>query len=151
MPAVVACTIADRSPGSDGGATRGSNDRTAPLPSDAGGGPYTKYLTFNTPVGKPAAEQCGRTVFTDLHVSNNDDGKVFPEGCKNKELTVAERVIEFLLYDLSACVQDDKSTRARRTNARTSNLSTTCSEPAGVRGRGPSHDVPSSLGRSRAR
>jgi hypothetical protein len=71
------------------------------------GGTSTKYLTFNTPVGSADGKECGRVVFTDLHVSGTGDGEVFPNGCTTKELSASEKALEFLLYDLSACVQDD--------------------------------------------
>jgi hypothetical protein len=43
------------------------NIPTSPLgnPSPTG----VQYLTFNTPVGAAAGMECGRTVFTDIHVS----------------------------------------------------------------------------------
>jgi hypothetical protein len=76
-------------------------------PADGGIEASTKYLTFNTPVGSASGSECGRVVFTDLHVSNNNSGEVFPAGCVNKELSVEEKALEFLIYDLSACVQND--------------------------------------------
>jgi hypothetical protein len=71
-------------------------------------GTSTKYLSFNTPQGKPAAEQCGRAVFSDIHVASGDSGGgVFPSGCKGSALSPQEQALEFLFFDLSSCVQDE--------------------------------------------
>jgi hypothetical protein len=66
-----------------------------------------QHYTFNTPVGPPSANQCGRVLFSDFHVTGSDglkSGK-FPSECSNDPLTPQERVLEFMLFDLSACVQ----------------------------------------------
>jgi hypothetical protein len=71
-------------------------------------GTSTKYLSFNTPQGKPAAEQCGRAVFSDIHVASGDSGGgKFPTGCKSASLSPQEQALEFLFFDLSSCVQDE--------------------------------------------
>ena len=72
-------------------------------------GETVKYFTFNTPVGKKADEQCGRGVMSDLHVSDNggDDANL-PTACGSSPLTPQERALEFMFFDLSSCVQDDK-------------------------------------------
>lgn len=73
-----------------------------------GGAISAKYMTFNTPVGVPVDKQCGRAVFTDLHLGTGSGGKFFPEGCATGALSPAEQALEFLFFDLASCVQDDK-------------------------------------------
>lgn len=68
----------------------------------------TNYLhyTFNTPVGSPAASQCGRAVFSDFHVNNvsNGGGRRFPAACNNTPMTAQEKILEFMLFDLASCI-----------------------------------------------
>ena len=86
---------------------------------DSGGGgggaqhQIVEYLSFNAPIGVPEAQQCGRAVFNDLHVSTSSEtgkdspGQPFPVGCQQRDLTPQEKTVEFLLFDLSACLQPD--------------------------------------------
>lgn len=72
----------------------------------------TKYLSFNTPVSSDAdagAEQCGRAVFADLHLSHNVHSSQWPTGCdalaKDQQVTA----FEFLFFDIASCVQNDQA------------------------------------------
>jgi hypothetical protein len=70
------------------------------------------YLSFNTPIGAPTTAQCGRAVFSDLHVSSSSGGgATFPTECVGDPLTTPmteqESALEFLFFDLSSCVGDD--------------------------------------------
>jgi hypothetical protein len=75
-----------------------------------GGPPLTSpiHFTFNTPIGAASANQCGRVTFSDWHAEGNNlrSGKTtFPAACPSGPLTPQEAILEFMLFDLSACVQ----------------------------------------------
>ena len=64
------------------------------------------HYTFNTPVGAAAANQCGRVLFSDFHVSiGNTAGTTFPAECNTSPLTAQEKVLAFFLFDLPACIE----------------------------------------------
>jgi hypothetical protein len=71
----------------------------------------TMYMSFNSPVGKPTAMQCGRAVFSDVHLSGSSSNGVFPSECLDPDPggahAVNEKALEFLFFDLSSCVQDN--------------------------------------------
>jgi hypothetical protein len=70
----------------------------------------SSYLSLNTPVTAPVQNQCGRAVFSDVHLSG---GLTIPGPFPNECNAIAndhgtnERALEFLFFDLSSCVQDD--------------------------------------------
>jgi hypothetical protein len=80
----------------------------------------TQYLTINTPVEATPDNQCGRVVLTDIHVKalppgtgggdDSDPTKPFPTGCKSPPLSGQAKALEFLFFDLSACLQPDGTT-----------------------------------------
>jgi hypothetical protein len=70
-----------------------------------------QYMSFNTPIGVPEEQVCGRAVYTNLHVSATEslDGEKagFPANCEMRELSAQEKAVAFMLFDLSACVMND--------------------------------------------
>jgi hypothetical protein len=91
-----------------------SLDPSTPAPN------ATQYFSFDTPVGLNASEQCGRIVYSDLHVSGGagseadptvqpdypgfSSGGIVPDGCASHDLTAQEKALEFMIFDLSSCL-----------------------------------------------
>lgn len=73
---------------------------------------HPRYVSFNTPVNVQAnaASQCGRAVFSDVHLSGAvTQDYTFPAECATADPTYAtnEKALEFLFFDLASCIQDD--------------------------------------------
>ncbi len=77
------------------------------------GDDHPRYLSFNAPVGNTPDKQCGRAVYSDVHLSGQSDDQTFPNECNDPNIdtppghAVNEKALEFLFFDLSSCVQND--------------------------------------------
>lgn len=72
-------------------------------------GTNTQSYTFNTPTNVPEKDQCGRVFYSSFHIgSGRSFTGTFPGACQNKPLTAQERVLEFMLFDLTSCVMSDQ-------------------------------------------
>jgi hypothetical protein len=70
-------------------------------------GPNVFHYSFDTPVSAPAASQCGKVVFSDFHAAagSNQQQVPFPGECNQNPFTPQEAALEFMLFDLSSCIQ----------------------------------------------
>jgi hypothetical protein len=85
---------------------------------------WTPHMTFNTPYNPPnlpdgdAGIQCGRLVYSDFHVTANDQQQqcqnaggncTFPTECiAGQPYDAQEKALVFMLFDLSSCIQSDQ-------------------------------------------
>jgi hypothetical protein len=68
------------------------------------------YFSFNSPVGIDPTTQCGRAIFSDVHLAESPFG-AFPSYCaanpNTSDHAPNELALEFLFFDLASCVQND--------------------------------------------
>ncbi len=98
LPIVYACHNAD---------VAATNPASQVWISDSSPPNATEYLSFNTPLMASPAAQCGRVVYSDLHVGAASQDNPFspvPQECANIDLSPQEKALEFMLFDLAACV-----------------------------------------------
>ncbi len=71
---------------------------------------YPVHFTFDTPFG--SSSTCGRVVYSDFHVENSggSNGQTFPNECAGGGLTAQEKLLEFMLFDLTSCVSPPSCT-----------------------------------------
>jgi hypothetical protein len=67
--------------------------------------PMPIHYTFDTPfVAGGAPGTCGRVVYSDFHVENaTAGGRTFPTECAGGGLSPQEKLLEFMLFDLTSC------------------------------------------------
>lgn len=67
------------------------------------------YFSFNAPTAAAPEDQCGRAVYSDLHLMGiSAGGNSFPNGCPAAGgLSAQQKALEFMFFDLSGCVQSD--------------------------------------------
>ena len=74
----------------------------------------TKYMSFLTPIGgipdagpsDAGPSYCGKAVFSDLHAGGSPVGAI-PGACAGPPISQQLKALEFLFFDLSACVAND--------------------------------------------
>ncbi len=77
----------------------------------------TKYMSFGTPIGgitirdggaESSKQYCGKAVVTDLHAGGGRPTGDLPASCTaGGTLSAQEKALEFLFFDLAACVRDE--------------------------------------------
>jgi hypothetical protein len=66
--------------------------------------PLVQQMVIDTPVAATPDQLCGRVIYSDFHVANAvNDQLTFPAECPTTDLTPQEKILEFMLLDLSSC------------------------------------------------
>ena len=67
------------------------------------------HVTFDAPWGFPPAEQCGRVLWSGFHVTAdvNTGNATFPAECANPEFSAQEKVLAYMMFDMTSCVQQE--------------------------------------------
>ena len=78
------------------------------------------HYTFDTPIAYAPnplpTKQCGRVLYSDFHVSDaTSSNQIFPAECVAGPLTPQEKTLEFMLFDLAACIGPQVSACIPRT------------------------------------
>ena len=70
-----------------------------------------RYFSFNAPTAAAPEDQCGRAVYSDLHLMGSSAGGAsFPTGCPAPGgLSAQQKALEFMFFDLAGCVQPDNT------------------------------------------
>ena len=65
-----------------------------------------EQYAFNTPYGAASDAICGRVLYSGFHVAgaSNLGDKIFPSYCSKNAMTAQEKVLEYMIFDLSSCV-----------------------------------------------
>lgn len=75
--------------------------------ANAGAQKAISLLSANLPSDRAGAEQCGRMTYADYHASSADaHGPPWPSGCTSSGMSAQEKALEFMLFDLAACISD---------------------------------------------
>jgi hypothetical protein len=64
-------------------------------------------ISFNAPAGASTSVQCGRFVFTDIHLASGDKGSSFPSECMSTQMSAQEKALELLFFSLTTPVCDE--------------------------------------------
>ncbi len=84
-----------------------ASSSTAQVWTRSGVAAEPRFITINTPVGKPATEQCGKAVHLDAHINTSDKVvTTFPADCTTP-LKEGEKAFAFFFFDLAACIQKE--------------------------------------------
>src|ERR1017187_1473310 len=66
------------------------------------GNPVMQFV-FDTPIGAPVGQQCGRVLFNEYHVENgaSNASRYFPTECTTGAMSAQEKLLEYMLFELT--------------------------------------------------